>query len=135
MMGLRLKQSFAVVTSAMIVSGFSVAAAGTLFTNPIIVVSPRTINFGGVHWKTVVTNSFLVENWGGGKLIGKATVEPPFKILSGGSYKLGPRDVQVVTISYSPSRAAADTNVVKFTGGDGVSAPVTGKLTGAPADK
>lgn len=111
--------------------GYSLAAeSGSLFTTPIIAISPRSIDFGAVRWKRSVTNSFVVANWGGGKLVGKASVPAPFKILSGGSYRLGPEDVQIVTISYSPSKSSPDTNVVKFTGGGGTLAPVTGKLSG-----
>jgi hypothetical protein len=106
------------------------ADSDTLFTTPIINISPPKIDFGAVRWKRSVVKSFVVANWGGGKLVGKATVRPPFKILSGGSYQLGPADVQVVTISYVPSGAPMDTNVVKFTGGGGALAPVTGKLSG-----
>src|SRR5690348_6736660 len=93
----------------------SAGAADSLFKDPIISVKPRQIDFGLVPAKTTVTNSVLIENWGGGKLVGKATVARPFKILSGGSYQLGPADAQVVTIIYTPSsRAGFDTNVVKF---------------------
>jgi hypothetical protein len=101
--------------------------AGTLFTTPIIVVTPKAIDFGSVPLKTTVTNTVLLENWGGGKLVGKATVAPPFKILSGAAYRLGPSDVQVVTICYTPTAATNDTNVIKFTGGAGAIVPVWGK--------
>jgi len=113
---------------ALLVGCVSVATAATLFTEPVIVVSPRAIDFGAVSRKGTVTNTFLVENWGGGKLVGKVSVPKPFKILSGGSYRLGPADAQVVTISYTPSGAPVDTNLVKFTGGSGTSASVVGRL-------
>jgi hypothetical protein len=106
------------------------AVAGSLFTYPIIVVSPRKIDFGAVPLKTAVTNTFVVENWGGGKLVGKATVSRPFKILSGESYRLGASDAQIVTISYTPSGATVDTNVVKFTGGAGTTVVVIGRPAG-----
>ncbi len=106
------------------------AESDSLFTTPIIAVSPRSLDFGAVKWKRSVTNSLVVANWGGGKLVGKATVPAPFKILSGASYRLGPTDVQIVTISYTPSGPGPDTNVVKFTGGGGTVVPVTGKLAG-----
>ena len=110
-------------------AGVSLAAeSDSLFTAPIIAISPRTIDFGAVRWKQSKTNSFVVANWGGGKLVGKATVPAPFKILSGASYRLGPADVQVVTVAYTPGGTPSDTNVVKFTGGGGALIPVTGKL-------
>lgn len=105
----------------------SANAADSLFKDPVISVTPRKIDFGTIPTKTSVTNSFLVENWGGGKLVGKATVPKPFKILSGGSYQLGPADAQVVTICYTATGATIDTNVVKFTGGGGALVPVVGK--------
>jgi hypothetical protein len=117
---------------AALASAPSTSRAGTLFTTPIINVSPRTIDFGVVPVKTTVTNTFLIENWGGGKLVGKATVPRPFKIISGGAYRLGPSDAQVITITYTPSGALLDTNVVKFTGGAGLLAPVIGKTLSTP---
>jgi hypothetical protein len=111
--------------------GFGLAAEhDTLFKTPIIEVSPRHIDFGAVKWKESVTNSLVVANWGGGKMIGKASVKAPFKILSGGSYRLGPDDIQIVTVSYTPSGAPLDTNAIKFTGGGAALVPVTGKLSG-----
>jgi hypothetical protein len=117
---------------ACLASAPSTSVAGTLFTTPIINVSPRTIDFGVVPMKTSVTNTFLIENWGGGKLVGKATVPRPFRIISGGTYRLGPSDAQVITITYTPSGALLDTNVVKFTGGAGLLAPVLGKTLSTP---
>jgi hypothetical protein len=108
-------------------SWFATARGDSLFTTPIIAVSPHQIDFGAVHLKQSVTNSFVVENWGGGKLVGKASVPEPFKILSGADYRLSPGDAQIVTISYTPKGANEDTNVVTFTGGGGAIAPVTGR--------
>jgi len=108
-------------------SSLSASAADSLFKDPVIHVSPTSIDFGQVAPKETATNSFLLENWGGGKLVGKATVSKPFKIISGGTYRLAPEDAQIVTIIYKPSSAALDTNVVKFTGGGGAAIPVTGR--------
>lgn len=112
---------------AFCVGCFSLGAADSLFKDPIISVTPKSLDFGSVPSKTTVTNSILVENWGGGKLVGKVTVARPFKIISGGTYRLGASDAQVVTIAYTPSGEALDTNVLKFTGGNGVLVPVVGK--------
>ena len=127
MKAINIKGCLVAATLATLANGSSILCAGTLFTSPIIAVSPRTIDFGAVPVKTTVTKTILIENWGGGKLIGKATVAHPFKIISGGTYRLGPSDAQVVTVSYTPSGALLDTNVVKFTGGAGAVAPVLGK--------
>ncbi len=108
--------------------------AGTIFTNPVLFVKPMTLNFGPVADKATATNTFLIENMGSGKLVGTATVPAPFKILSGGKYALRANEAQIVTLTYTPSGAAADTQVVRFTGGGGAKATVTGKL-GPPAPK
>ena len=116
-------------------TSLAAAAGESLFTTPLIEISPRAIDFGEVRWKKSVTNSFLVENWGGGSLVGKATVKAPFKIISGAGYQLRPGDAQIVTVVYTPSATGTDTNVVKFTGGGGTTAPVTGKLLGTVPGK
>ncbi len=108
----------------------SLVTAGTLFTTPVIKLTPQVLDFGGVHYKSTVTNTVVLENWGGGKLIGKATVPRPFKVISGGSYRLGPNDAQVVTITYTPTGFGVDSNVIKFTGASGALLPVIGKLAG-----
>lgn len=100
----------------------------TLFTTPVIYVKPQKLNFGLVDSKATATNSFVVENMGRGKLVGKATVPKPFKIISGGEYTLKENEVQVITVTYTPSGEAIDTQTVKFTGGGGAKAQVTGKL-------
>ena len=105
-----------------------VAEAGTLFTNPVIFVRPSTLEFGPVASDTTATNTFLVENMGSSKLVGTATVAAPFKILSGGDYTLRKNEAQVVTVIYTPTGAATDTETAKFTGGGGAEATVTGKL-------
>jgi hypothetical protein len=120
------------VALAVAAAGVPLLHADSLFKDPIISVSPRSIDFGSVPLKTTVTNTVLVENWGGGKLVGKVTVPKPFKIISGASYRLGPADAQIVTIIYTPGSAAFDTNVVKFTGGAGALVPVTGRKAPAP---
>jgi len=74
-----------------------------------------------------MTNTFLIENAGGGKLIGKATVNPPFKVIDGGSYTLRENEAQVVTVVYVPKEPGTVTNLVKFTGGSGAQATVIGK--------
>ncbi len=66
--------------------------------------------------------------------MGTATVPAPFKIIPGGDYALGARAAQVITVTYTPSGAATDTETVKFTGGGGAEAIVTGKLA-VPAPK
>src|SRR6266404_2145556 len=65
-------------------------------TNGIILVSPSKLYFGPVKVGKSVTNTFLLENFGRGKLTGKASVPAPFKIISGEKYVLSAKEVQVV---------------------------------------
>ena len=104
-------------------------AADTLFTTPVLVVTPTTLKFGKLDSHLALTNTFLLENIGVGKLVGKATVKPPFKIIDGGSYNLRPNEAQVVTVVYLPTSAHSSTNVAKFTGGGGALAWVIGTPT------
>lgn len=105
-----------------------IAEAGTMFTNPVIFVTPMVLNFGPVAESATATNTFLVENMGSGKLVGTAAVPAPFKILSGGDYTLREKEAQIVTVTYTPTGAAFDTETVTFTGGGGSKVTVNGKL-------
>jgi len=102
-------------------------SAGTFFTNPVLYVAPMTLHFGAVPDKATATNTFVVENMGGGRLVGTATVPAPFKILSGGDYTLRPNEARIVTVTYTPSGAGSDAQAIQFTGGGGAKATVTGR--------
>jgi hypothetical protein len=104
-----------------------IAGAATLFTTPVIFVTPMILDFGLVATNATATNTLVVENMGRGKLIGTATVAAPFKILSGGVYTLGENEAQIVTIIYKPSGAKPDTQAIKFTGGGGAKVTAKGK--------
>jgi hypothetical protein len=110
-----------------------VAEAGTMFTNPVIYVKPLVLNFGPVATNKTATATFIVENMGSGKLVGKATVPAPFKIVAGGIYALKENEAQIVTITYKPSGAVSDKQTVKFTGGGEAKATVTGKPAPPPS--
>ena len=103
---------------------------GIELTNGIILISPARLNFGAVPLGQSATNTFLVENFGHGKLVGKASVPAPFKIISGEKYSLREKEVQVVTIVYTPERARRDRATVSFSGGNGGKALVIGKAAG-----
>ncbi len=109
-----------------------VAPAGSLLTNPIVFVSPRLLDFGAVAAGKVATNTVVVENAGGGRLIGAAKVAAPFKILSGGSYNLGRNEAQVITVTYQPGTTGSDSQPITFTGGGGATVVATGHLEMAP---
>jgi hypothetical protein len=123
------------VVSFIVLCAPRLAEAGTLFTNPVIVVTPMTLDCGRVVTNTIATNTFLVENIGRGRLVGAATVAAPFKILAGGDYSLLANEVQVMTVTYQPSGAASDTQTVQFTGGGGAKATITGKPAIIPPKK
>jgi hypothetical protein len=111
------------------------ATAESLFKNPTIAVTPANLDFGAVKTNSAATNTFVVENVGGGRLIGKASVPAPFKILSGESYNLRRNEAQVITLRYVPSGASSDTQTVTFTGAGGASSTVVGKLAPSPRRK
>jgi hypothetical protein len=125
----------ALITSLFVLCAPCIVEASTLFTNPVIVVSPMTLDFGRVATNAAATNTFLVENIGSGKLVGAARVAAPFKILSGGDYKLKENEAQIITVTYKPTGAASDTQTVEFTGGGGAKATATGKLAVVPPKK
>ena len=125
-----MKKRFVRAGASIVVSWFCIAHAGTYFTRPFLVVSPMKADFGTLRMGESATNSFLVENVGGGTMVGTATVPPPFRVLSGGSYKLTRNEAQVVTVVYTPDGAGTNTQVITFTGGTSdVKATVTGKLS------
>jgi hypothetical protein len=107
--------------------------ADTLFTSPIAFVSPPTVNFGVIRVGEFATNKIVVENVGKGTLVGKAKVDRPFKILSGGSYALDRSAAQIVTIVYSPDGAPTNIATITFTGGPNeVTATLVGRLSTKP---
>lgn len=126
-----MKKLLTVSSLLLVFAGHAAAQSGTLFTNPVIIVSPMTIDFGAVPRHATATNTFLVENFGGGTLKGKATVAAPFKLIQGASYSLKKNEAQVVTVTYTPTRAGSDTGTVRFTGGFGAKATVTGRRADA----
>jgi hypothetical protein len=98
-------------------------------TNPIIQVSPASLSFGQVLQGVTVSNTFTVQNMGGGTLSGTAAVPAPFSVVSGGTYNLGSNQSQIVVVGFSPStNAAANSQTVTFTGGGGATAAVSGQL-------
>lgn len=97
-------------------------------TNPIIMITPATLDFGYVAQGKSATNSFLVENVGHGKLSGTASVAAPFKIDSGAAYTIKEKEVQVVTVIYRPTNERVDMAPVLFTaGGTTVKATAVGR--------
>jgi hypothetical protein len=101
-------------------------------TNPVIQVSPNALSFGPVLAGTSVTNSFTVQNVGGGTLSGMASVTGAstnfLQILSGGTYSLGAGQSQLVTLRYSPTTNGTDNGTVSCSGSGGAQVSATGSL-------
>lgn len=95
-------------------------------TNPVIVVSPGSQDFGSVMVGTTRDLTFTVQNIGGSTLAGTASVSVPFSILTGGTYSLGANQSQVVTIRFSPTAVGSISQAITFTGGGGATAIVSG---------
>jgi hypothetical protein len=128
-----MKRTIGGMAAIFILTSFGHALASELLTNPVVMITPIVLDFGLVKAGSTATNTLLVENAGGGKLVGKASVAAPFKIISGGSYSLKENTAQVVTITYTAGRSTADTQTVMFTGGGGGKVNVTGRSTGLAA--
>ncbi len=94
--------------------------------NPTINVTPSSIDFGGVSVGNSADKNFTVTNSGGGVLSGTATTDPPYSIVSGGTYNLSSGQSQTVTVRFSPTALGTFAGNVTFTGGAGASRTVTG---------
>ena len=94
--------------------------------NPTINVTPSSIDFGGVSVGSSADKNFTVTNSGGGVLSGTATTNPPYSIVSGGTYNLSSGQSQTVTVRFSPTALGTFAGNVTFTGGAGASRTVTG---------
>jgi hypothetical protein len=130
-----MKKLLTLAVWALFVGVSGIADAGTLFSGPVIFVTPTVLGFGPVAGTTVATNTLVVENMGKGTLVGKATVAAPFKILSGGDYALRGGEAQIVAVTYVPAGATSDTQTVTFTGGGGAKATVTTKVNVSAPNK
>ena len=102
-------------------------------TSPAISVTPVSQSFGTIAAGTTATNSFTVQNTGGGTLAGSASVAAPYSIVSGSSYSLAAGQTQTVTVVYGPTVAGTNNQTVTFTGGGGATVSVTGSATAVMA--
>jgi len=98
-------------------------------TNPVISVSPSSLNFGQTAVGTTNDLTVTVRNAGAGTLAGTASVSTPFSIVSGGTYSLGSNQTQTVTLRYRPTSAGSHSQTVSFTGGGGTSLAVSGSAS------
>src|SRR5690242_21273458 len=112
-----MKQLLTTTVALLVLASFWQARADSLITNPVVMVTPMVLDFGPVKTHSTATNTLVVENAGGGKLVGKATVSPPFKIIAGANYNLKEDAAQLLTVIYTPTTAGTDTQTITFTGG------------------
>jgi thermitase len=99
--------------------------------NPIINVTPSSLNFGSVYVGNSADLNLVVKNNGGGVLAGTATASAPYSITAGETYNLSPGQSQNVTVRFAPTSAGTFATNVTFTGGGDATVSVTG--VGLPA--
>lgn len=99
---------------------------GSVNTNPVISVSPTSLNFGSLLTNTTKELAVSVRNAGSGTLTGTATAVVPFSVVSGGAYSLAAGQSQVVTIHYSPTVVGTHSQSVTITGGGDATCQVSG---------
>jgi hypothetical protein len=95
-------------------------------TNPVIVLSPGSLDFGVVPVGSTNNLTITVRNGGAGTLTGTASIASPFRIMSGGSYSLGSNASQPVVVRYTPTTGGTHSQVLTFTGAGGATATVSG---------
>jgi hypothetical protein len=101
-------------------------------TNPVVSISPTSLNFGAVVTNTATNLTLTVKNTGAGTLAGTATAAPPFQVVSGGTYSLSASQGQTVTIGYNPTTVGTNAQAVTFSGGGGATVTVTGSGVSGP---
>jgi hypothetical protein len=101
----------------------------TTSTNPVLSVTPASQNFGTIATGATATQTFTVQNTGGGTLTGTASVAAPFSVLSPANYSLTNNQTQIITVEYSPTVAGTNTQNVAFSGAGGATVSVTGSAT------
>lgn len=99
-------------------------------TNPVVALSPASLNYGFVEVGSTNELPLTVRNAGGGTLEGTASVSPPFSILGTASYSLASNETQTITVCYVPTQTGNNSELVRFTGGGGATAAVTGSARG-----
>ncbi|HYG36433.1 MAG TPA: hypothetical protein VEC99_16685 [Clostridia bacterium] len=100
-------------------------------SNPVISVSPSSLDFGVIAAGATNQLSFTVRNVGAGTLAGAVIVPEPFGIVSGECYSLGNNQSQTVIVRYRPAAAGNHRQNVTFTGGGGAVGVVSGGAYGA----
>ena len=106
-----------------------------IISDPIIQVTPSSLNFGYVPDGSTKDLTLTVKNIGAGTLAGTVTASLPFSVISGGTYRLGIGQSQQVVVRYTPPlEEGLDTGSLIFTGGGGITIQLKGtnKQVGLP---
>lgn len=106
-----------------------IADSETPPTDPVISISPTSLDYGLVQNGTTSNKVIIVQNSGGGTLSGSASVAAPFSIVSGANYDLGASATQHVVVRFTPGtvQLGPTNKTVTFTGGGGTTAAVSGR--------
>ena len=104
-------------------------------TNPVIAVTPSSLDFGFVASGSSSNLMLKVQNVGGGTLVGTANgLSGPFSV-SNATYSLGSNASQVVTVHFSPTQPGITNESLTFSGGTGAIINMTGNtLLGSSFD-
>ena len=100
--------------------------SGVSNTNPVVFVTPTSLDFGILPVGATNNLTLTVQNTGTGTLTGSASVPAPYRVISGGNYSLGSNQSQTVTVQFSPTTPGVSNQTIAFTGGNGASASFTG---------
>jgi len=105
---------------------------GSPSPGPVLAVSPSTLDFGLVGVGRTKDLTLTVENVGGGKLSGTATVTAPFAI-GDNHYSLRSGQSKSLRVRYMPTAEGTDSRSVVFSGEMAVTVPVTGVARTPPS--
>jgi hypothetical protein len=113
----------------------SAQPSGLVVTNPVLSVTPTNLDFGIIGVGRAKNLSVVIQNLGGGTLVGSATNSAGgvFSVVSGGTYALTNNQSQTVTIRYSPMEVGNFSQNVSFTGGGNLSIKAHGRAGIPPA--
>ena len=105
--------------------------AGSDSRSPLIAISPVVLNFGLVGVGRTKDLPLTVQNAGGGRLEGTATVAAPFSIV-GARYSLKSGQSQSLTVRYKPTAPGTNTQSVVLGGASAATVLVTGSARTPP---
>jgi hypothetical protein len=95
---------------------------------PLIMVTPTSVGFGATIVGNYIQRSFVVWNYGGGRLRGTVTTNAPFGIIAGGSFDLAPGEPQTVVVYFNPTAAGTFNSTARVqTQTSIVNVPLTGR--------